>query len=254
MVPAAGLGRRLQPVTIAVPKEMFPIGRYPAIEWVLAEAVAGGCTRIAVITSPQKKVIESYFTGRLANRRQEFELSFFTQDEPAGLADAILQARGFLGDQPFAVLLPDDLFAGRPPLSVMAGVHARTGGCVIAIVEEPAQRASQYGHLQMTELEPGVFELDAIGERGGRDEEGSVLAGLGRYILSPAFLDYAASLSASGVQGELDDAVVLRAMLKANEPIHCVKVCGRRFDISTAGGFVAAWRSHADRSPDWSHR
>ncbi len=112
IIPAAGLGERLHPVTQVLPKEMFPVGRHPAIEWVIAEAVAGGCREIAVVISPRKQVIREYLTKYCSIASSLCELTFIIQSEPLGLGHALLLAKEFADGQPVAVLLPDELTAG----------------------------------------------------------------------------------------------------------------------------------------------
>lgn len=112
VVPAAGLGQRLRPITNVLPKEMFPIGAHPAIEWVMAEAVASGCREVAVVISPRKRIIKEYLTTCCPGLANICRLTFLIQPEPLGLGHALWLAREFCEGHPFAVLLPDDLVDG----------------------------------------------------------------------------------------------------------------------------------------------
>lgn len=180
-------------------------------------------------------------------------MRFYNQESPQGMAHAILQARELLAEDAFAVLLPDELFDGEPPLARLAEAQAMTAGTVIAVTRESRLRAARYGSLELRHVEDRLFELRGIGPRGRLPPGGPVLAGMGRYVLPPLFLEYAASLCGVGFDGEVDDAVVIQRMIDANEPVHCVEVPGRRYDTSTSDGFIAAWDAFSDREPQWSH-
>jgi len=243
VVPAAGLGQRLSPITKVLPKEMFPIGHYPAIEWVIAEAVASGCTEVAVVISPGKRILEEYLTSCCPDLMERCHLTFLVQPEPLGLGHALWLARGFCQGYPFAVLLPDDLMAGQPlALQQMAPVFESTGGAVFAITRELAENAHRYGRLELQPVDDRVYQVTAILPRTTPAKAASLLVGLGRYLFSPECLDYAAMLLDQPRTGELDDSMILQHMLDIGEPVHVVHVAGRRFDISTADGYIAAWQ------------
>ena len=137
VVPAGGLGQRLRPITSVLPKEMFPIGRHPAIEWIIAEAVTSGYTEVAVVISPHKRIIEEYLTTCCPGLTNLCRLTFLIQPEPRGLGHALFLTRGFCEGHPFAVLLPDVLVDGpQLPLLQMTTVFNDVGGAVIGIAEE----------------------------------------------------------------------------------------------------------------------
>jgi len=251
-VPAAGLGRRLRPITRVLPKEMFPIGHHPAIEWVVAEAVASGCTEVAIVISPRKRIIEKYLTTCCPWLVNRCHLSFLVQEEPLGLGHALWLARDFCQGRPFAVLLPDDLVDGpRLPLQQMAEVFEAFGGAVFAVARETAQCASRYGRLRLRRISERVYQVEAILPRTTPVGEKAVLAGVGRCLFGPEFLDYAAMLLDRPRAGELDDALILQTMLEAGDPVHGVHIEGRRFDISTPDGYIAAWQRFGKEGPIW---
>ncbi|MDR7465402.1 MAG: sugar phosphate nucleotidyltransferase [Armatimonadota bacterium] len=253
VIPAAGVGSRLRPVTEAVPKEMFPIGRYPAIEWVLAEAVASGCTEIAVIVSPAKRVIEEYLAEGCAGSAGAWRLSFLMQEEPRGLGHALLLARGFSEGQPLAVLLPDDIYdAAPPPLVQMAAEFAALGGAMFALAEEAGEHAGRYGRLDLRPLRGPVYQVNGVGPRGPAPAQ--VLVGAGRYLLVPEVLEHAARLAGEPRCGELDDGAILARMIAAGSPVHGFHVQGPRFDVSTPEGYVAAWQRFGKEQPVWESR
>jgi UTP--glucose-1-phosphate uridylyltransferase len=250
IIPAAGLGQRLRPITHVVPKELFPVGRHPAIEWISAEAVASGCVDIAVVINPGKQIIEEYLTTHCPDLTSKARFTFLVQPEPIGLGHALSLARNFCAGQPCAVLLPDDLIeAPRLPLRQMASVFEEKGGAVFAITQEPAANANRCGQLRLRQVGERVFKVEAILPRTASMGTGSVLLGIGRYLLSPSVLNYAATLSDELRTSELDDSAVFQYMLDIGEPVYAVHIEGTRFDISTADGYIAAWESFNGKKP-----
>ena len=240
------------PITNVFPKEMFPIGRHPAIEWVIAEAVASGCTDVAVVISPRKRIIQEYLTTCCPDLANRCCLSFLVQPEPLGLGHALLLAREFCEGQPFAVLLPDELVdSPYLPLSQMVTVFKAMGGTVFALTEEPAENASRYGRLHLRQVSGRIYRVEAISARTTPAKATSLLVGVSRYLLSPEFLGYAATLLDRSRAGELDDGMVLQHMLGAGEPVHGVHIEGRRYDISTSDGYTAAWQRFGRERPTW---
>ena len=239
---AAGLGQRLPPITNVVPKELSPVGRHPAIAWVVAEAVTSGCREIAVVISPGKGMIEEYLRTQCPGLTSKACFTFLIQPEPLGLGHALSLARDFCAGQPCAVLLPDDLIAApRLPLLQMASVFEERGGAVFAITEESAANAHRYGQLQLRQVGERVFKVEAILPRTVSTGSGSVFLGVGRYLLAPTVLHYAAILCERSPTGQLDDSAIFQHMLNIGEPVHAVYPEGRRYDISTSDGYMAAW-------------
>lgn len=252
VIPAAGLGQRLRPITIVVPKEMFPIGRYPAIEWVIAEAVASGCTDVAVVISPRKRIIKEYLTAYCPDLAKLCRLSFLVQPEPLGLGHALLLAREFCAGYPFALLLPD-LMVDCPQLPLLQVTRAfkAVSGVVFSLVQAKAENATQYAHLHLQHVSERVYKIEAISARTTPVGSASLLVGVGRSLWSPECLDYAAMLLDQTRTGELDDGIILQHILAAGEPVHGVHVEGRGFDISTPDGYIAAWRRFGRERPTW---
>jgi UTP--glucose-1-phosphate uridylyltransferase len=250
IIPAAGLGQRLSPITNLLPKEMFPVGRHPAIEWVISEAVASGCTDIMVVINPRKQIIQDYLINFCPYLANLCCLRFVVQPEPFGLGHAILSAREFCGANPFAVLLPDDLVEGPElPLPQMLDTFHSRGGVIFAVTQEPAESAGRYGRLQLRQLSEQVYEVEAILERSSLGGSTPHLAGVGRYLFSPEFLDYATTLWDQPRNGEFDDGVILQYMLAMGEPVHAVHIRGQRYDISTPSGYIAAWQRFGRERP-----
>ena len=179
VIPAAGLASRLSPVSEVVPKPLFPVGRYPAIEWVVAEAVANGCREIAVVINRAQSEIERYLRRRGREAGAGCRLEFVVQDEPRGFGHAILLTREFCANLPFAVLLPDDLLDGsRPPLEAMAEAFRKTGGAVFAVVS-----ATKGGPFRLRDLGGNLHRVEAIDKKSTFEKGEMALTGIGRYLL-----------------------------------------------------------------------
>jgi len=251
IVPAAGLGRRVSPISKVLPKEMFPIGSHPAIEWVIAEAVRSGCTDVAVVLSPSKRIIQEYLETCCPDLSARCHLTFLVQPEALGLGHALWLARDFCAGHPFAVLLPDDLVnSPELPLQQMETTFEAEGGAVFALVEEPAGNSTRYGRWQLRHVAGRAYKIEALLGRTAPVEDSALLLGIGRYLLSPECLDYAESLVGQSRIGELDDGLIFQHMVSAGEPVHGVHIQGRRYDISTADGYIAAWQRFGQQHPD----
>src|SRR5688500_14702488 len=209
VVPAAGLGTRFLPATKATPKEMLPVVDKPAIQYVVEEAVAAGLTDLLVITGRNKNTLENHFdrnleleaaleakgdTERLQRVREAgvaADIHYTRQGEPRGLGHAVLCAARHVGDEPFAVLLGDDLIDSRDPLlATMLDVRARYGGSVVALMEVPQEQVGLYGCAAAEPTgEDGVVRVSDLVEKPAPAEAPSNLAIIGRYVLSPAVFE-----------------------------------------------------------------
>jgi UTP--glucose-1-phosphate uridylyltransferase len=229
---------------------MFPVGLHPAIEWVSAEAVNSGCADIAVVIRPGKRLIEYYLTTYCPVLTSKVRLTFLIQHEPLGLGHALALAHGFCVGQPCAVLLPDDLIqSDELPLVQMASPFEQLGGTVMGVTKESAVNAGRYGRLQLRQVSQRVFKVEGILPRTASLTAEPVLLGVGRYLLSPAVLHYAAILREQSPTGALDDTAIFQHMLNIGEPVHAVCLEGRRYDISTPDGYMAAWKCFQEKTP-----
>ncbi|MCJ7808112.1 MAG: sugar phosphate nucleotidyltransferase, partial [Dehalococcoidia bacterium] len=202
VIPAAGLGTRFLPTTKSIPKEMLPLADKPLIQHIIEEAVASGIKQIIVITSSAKMAIEEYFKRNLAlesvlQEKGETELleglrristlaniSFIRQDQPLGLGHAILATREKIGNEPFAVFLPDDIFDTDPPLiKQMIDVYQRHRGSVIALRQVAKEDTVRYGIVKTDQVAERVYRILDMVEKPAPEEAPSNLAILGRYIL-----------------------------------------------------------------------
>ena len=246
VIPAAGLGTRFLPATKAVPKEMLPVVDTPVIQFVVEEAVAAGLDDVLMITGRSKRALEDHFdrvvelemaleakgdTAKLAAVQQSTHLAgvhYVRQGDPKGLGHAVLVAAEHVGNEPFAVLLGDDLIDPRDPLLAhMIKVQEREGGSVVALMEVPHDQISLYGCADVSG-EGDVVKINALVEKPPVDEAPSDLAIIGRYVLSPTvFAVLRETAPGRGDEIQLTDAL---QTLIAMEPVHGVVFRGRRYD------------------------
>ncbi|OHV32608.1 MULTISPECIES: UTP--glucose-1-phosphate uridylyltransferase [Pseudofrankia] len=278
VIPAAGLGTRFLPATKAVPKEMLPVVDRPAIEYVVEEASRAGLRDVLLVTSRSKKAIEDHFdrdaelelvlerkgdATRLERVRASNELGevhSVRQGAPRGLGHAVLCGAGHVGDEPFAVLLGDDLIDERDPLlPEMLAVQEQFGGSVVALMEVPEEMVSLYG-VATVDPEPvradGRYETVRIRdlvEKPPVAEAPSNLAIIGRYVLSPVVFDVLRRTGPGrGGEIQLTDALRELAMAadEAGEPVHGVVFTGRRYDTGDRIDYLKAIIRLACERPD----
>jgi UTP--glucose-1-phosphate uridylyltransferase len=266
VIPAAGLGTRFLPATKASPKEMLPVVDKPAIQYVVEEAVRAGLSDVLMITGRNKQAMIDHFDRnvelelaleakgdqeRLAQVRHASELAsvhYVRQGDPKGLGHAVLAAASHVGNEPFAVLLGDDLIDERDHLlEQMVEVQAREGGSVVALMEVPREQVSLYG-CAAVEGEPSgdVVRIHDLVEKPPVDEAPSNLAIIGRYVLSPGIFEVLRS-TGPGRGGEIQLTDALRTQIAA-EPVHGVVFRGRRYDTGDRLDYLkAVVRLAADR-------
>ena len=265
--PAAGLGTRFLPATKAQPKEMLPLVDKPIIQYGVEEAVASGVDNIILVTGRGKNAIEDHFdvsveletflqvrgkTELLAEIRKISNLinfSYVRQGEPLGLGHAVLVTRNLVGDEPFAVILGDDVIDAQPPaLRQMIDVFREVDGPVLAIERVPEEDVSAYGILDADEIRPGVYRIRDLVEKPPRQEAPSTLAIIGRYILTPDIFP-ALEATQSDRTGEIQLTNGLRRLLK-DRPIYGCEIDGVRHDTGNKLGFLKAVVYFALRRPD----
>ena len=258
VIPAAGLGTRFLPATKAVPKELFPVGDQPAIQLVIDEALGAGIDHIVVVSSRSKPALEAYFepddalvealeakgksdtAERLRAIGRDWRVSIVYQDEPKGLGHAVGCARDAVGDEPFAVMLPDELMSNSAVLAQMNGVCAATGGSVVAVVNVPRDQVSSYGVIDPAgELtSDGVIPVRDLVEKPAPEDAPSNFILTGRYVLTADAWDEIEALT-PGSGGELQLTDALRAQA-TRSPFHAVVADERRLDTGTPLGFLTA--------------
>ncbi len=266
--PVAGFGSRFLPATKASPKEMMPIVDKPLIQYAVEEAVAAGLTEMIFVTGRHKRAIEDHFDkayeieSELASRGKADLLElvrgilprhvsciYIRQSEQLGLGHAVLCAKPVLNDEPFAVILADDLIDGDPPtMKQMVEVFAREGRSVLGVQEVPRDQTASYGIVRSTRLDEHLESVEAIVEKPRPEAAPSNLAVIGRYVLTPRIL---ASLErvAPGAGGEIQLTDAIAALLK-EERVLAYRFRGTRYDCGSKLGYlqatVAFGRKHAE--------
>ncbi|RBP92942.1 UTP--glucose-1-phosphate uridylyltransferase [Cytobacillus firmus] len=267
VIPAAGLGTRFLPATKAQPKEMLPIVDKPAIQYIVEEAIASGIEDIIIITGRNKRAIEDHFdksvemelllqkSGKLEMLEEVREITnladihYVRQKEPLGLGHAILCARKFIGKEPFAVLLGDDIIDGEPPAMLqMIEQYSQTGASILGCSEVPLSEVNKYGIVGYSEQRGLLYKVDNLVEKPPAEKAPSAHAIIGRYILTPAIFDMLENGSPDS-KGELQLTDALHALLR-RENIYSYLIQGSRYDIGDKFGFLKASIDYALQRPE----
>lgn len=257
--PVAGMGSRFLPATKANPKEMLPIVDKPLIQYAVEEAIAAGITDLIFVTSYSKRAIEDHFDSnfelemRLAQKGKDELLKqvrniipkgvscvYIRQSEPLGLGHAVWCARDLVGDEPFAVLLADDLIDAREPcLKQMVGVHEATQGSVVAVQAIEPEESKKYGVIDASgrEFEQGYVKLDGIVEKPEPAEAPSNYGVVGRYVLSPNVFDLLEKTK-TGAGGEIQLTDAIAGLLP--EGVYARQFDGVRYDCGSKLGYLKA--------------
>jgi UTP--glucose-1-phosphate uridylyltransferase len=255
VIPAAGLGTRFLPVTKSMPKEMLPIIDKPVIHYVVEEAVESGIDDVLIITGRGKRAIEDYFDDapelrmhleRHGKSRQLEELRkisrfggihFVRQREPKGLGDAVLCAEKHCGDDPFAVLLGDDIMKDSTPCTKqLIDIFEKTGSSVIAVQNVPKEHLNRYGIVKGKECGANLLLLDDIVEKPRPEVAPSRFGSIGRYIFTPALFS-CLKHTPHGAGGELQLTDAIRLLLK-QEDVYAYLYQGKRFDTGDKLGYI----------------
>ncbi|MBX4267373.1 UTP--glucose-1-phosphate uridylyltransferase GalU [Clostridium estertheticum] len=257
IIPAAGLGTRFLPATKALPKEMLPIVDKPTMQYIIEEAVASGIEEILVITGRNKKSIEDHFDKSieleldLENKHKDILLKqvrnisnmvniyFIRQKEPKGLGDAINNARAFVGNEPFAVMLGDDIVDAKTPcLKQLMDCFEEKNTTILGVQEVERKNVDKYGIVDGTRLSDQVYKVDNLIEKPKVDKAPSNLAILGRYIITPEIFDILdKTLPGKGGEIQLTDAL---KTLIAQQDMYAYIFEGRRYDVGDKLGFLEA--------------
>jgi len=257
--PVAGLGTRFLPATKTVPKEMLPIIDRPLIQYAVDEAIEAGCDTLIFITNRYKHAVADYFDKAYeleqklerAGKQEQLGLIrhvlpkgvravFVTQTEALGLGHAVLCAKAIVGNEPFAVLLPDDLIwnRGDGALKQMADLNAATGASVIAVEDVPHEKTGSYGIVATDKFDGRKGHITQIVEKPKPADAPSDLAVVGRYVLSPKIFELLeATGTGAGGEIQLTDAI---AQLLTTEPVDAYRFEGTRFDCGTHLGLIEA--------------
>jgi UTP--glucose-1-phosphate uridylyltransferase len=268
VLPVAGLGTRFLPATKAIAKEMLPVVDKPLIQYAVEEARAAGIEEFCMVTGRGKTALIEHFdiafeleatlrerdkTEALATlsetRIEPGSVVSVRQQTPLGLGHAVWCARAFIGDEPFAVLLPDDLvLSDKPCLQQLAEVYQETGGNVVAVTEVPPEQTNRYGILKTGSDDGRLVEVTGLVEKPAPKDAPSNLSVIGRYVLMPEVITHLARMErGAGNEIQLTDGM---AKLIGNQPFHGLRYEGRRFDCGDKIGFLEAQIAFALKRPE----
>ncbi|NJE11018.1 UTP--glucose-1-phosphate uridylyltransferase GalU [Thermococcus sp. MAR1] len=256
VIPAAGLGTRMLPITKSMPKEMLPIVDKPVIHYVVEEAIKAGIDDILIITGKGKRTIEDYFDrsfeleyylrekGKLEELKQVEEIGemvdiyYVRQKKPLGLGDAILHAEKHVNGEPFAVLLGDDIIVSeKPGIGQLIEVAREKEAPVIGVERVPQELVSRYGIVEGVKIGDGLYRVNNLVEKPSPSEAPSNVAIIGRYVLFPEIFD-ALRETPPGKGGEIQLTDALKVLLP--QPMFAKEITGKRYDVGSRLGFVRA--------------
>ena len=257
--PVAGMGTRFLPATKSVPKEIMTLVDRPLIQYAIDEARAAGIKEFIFVTSRGKSALEDYFDNapelentlrkkgktdlldELKNTNMDSgAIAYIRQHKALGLGHAVWCARRLVHNEPFAVILPDDVIAAEKPcLQQMVEAHEETGGCMVAAMEVPAEKASAYGVIDVKEDMGSCVSVQGLVEKPAADEAPSNLAVIGRYILTPKVMQNLNRIK-SGSGGEIQLTDAIDAELREGRDVFGYRFRGQRFDCGSKAGFLQA--------------
>ncbi len=263
----AGLGTRTLPAAKSIPKVMLPVADKPAIQYVVEEAVAAGIEQVILVTAAGNQAIEDYFDTAyrleesLAARGKHKELAELhaikematvigvRQHAPLGTGDAVRTARSVVGDEPFAVFLPDDIIDGDPPaIRQLIDVQEKYEGEVVAVMSVPHAHVDRYGIVEGTPVAAGVQRLQRLIEKPPASEAPSNLAIVGRYVFTPAIFDFI-DRTPAGAGGEVQITDAINALAQEG-PVYSCEFTGTRYDMGDKVGYLTASIDLALKRPD----
>ncbi|MFP3357239.1 UTP--glucose-1-phosphate uridylyltransferase GalU [Planococcus sp. SIMBA_143] len=266
IIPAAGLGTRFLPATKAMPKEMLPIVDKPTIQYIVEEAIASGITSIIIVTGKGKRAIEDHFDhafelehilkeqGKLdmldsVLATSEVEIHYIRQKQPLGLGHAIWSARHFIGDEPFAVLLGDDIVQNDPPaLLQLIEQFEKTGSPVIGVKEVSEDETHRYGIIAPSKTEGPLMKVGHFVEKPKPGDAPSNFAIMGRYVLTPEIFRLLEEQEpGAGGEIQLTDAI---GKLNATRPVQAFAFEGKRYDVGEKYGFIETTIEFALQRPE----
>lgn len=267
IIPAAGLGTRFLPATKAQPKEMLPIVDKPTIQYIIEEAVAAGIQDIIIVTGRNKRSIEDHFDRSIElelelEKGEKLEtlemvrgiseianIHYIRQKEPRGLGHAILAARHFIGKEPFAVLLGDDVVVSKQPcLGQMIQIFNEYRTSILGVQTVPKEVVDKYGIIDGKQVDERVYKVRDMVEKPSIEDAPSNVAALGRYIITPEIFDFLETQDA-GKGGEIQLTDALKRLAK-EQAMYAYDFKGHRYDVGTKSGFMQANIEFALRSSE----
>lgn len=267
IIPAAGYGTRFLPATKALAKEMLPIVDKPTIQFIVEEALESGIEEILIVTGKSKRSIEDHFDSNIELERHlenkgklellekmksdpHINLYFVRQPYPKGLGDAVLQAKAFVGDEPFVVMLGDDLMMDDVPLTKqLMNVYDQTTASALAVMEVPHEDTHKYGVIAPEgEISDGIFNVDHFVEKPKPEDAPSNLAIIGRYLLTPEIFEILENQEpGAGNEVQLTDAI---DTLNKTQRVFAKRFDGKRYDVGNKFGFMEMSIEYALQHPE----
>jgi len=256
--PVGGLGTRFLPATMAIPKEMLPVVDKPLIQYAVEEAYAAGIREMIFVTGRHKRAIEDHFDTAFelesaleasqkhdllamvhAIKPDDMTCVYVRQPRPLGLGHAVLCAEPLVGDEPFAVLLADDLMLGQPPvMAQMVDAYAKVGSSILAVQDVPSHETKRYGIVDTQGVSGDLVVIKGLVEKPAPEVAPSTLAVAGRYVLNPSVFAHIRQQSAgAGGELQLTDGI---AGLMRDESVYAYRYNGARYDCGTQAGFLEA--------------
>ena len=256
--PVGGMGTRFLPATMAIPKEMLPVVDKPLIQYAVEEAYAAGIREIIFVTGRHKRAIEDHFDTAFelesaleasqkhdllamvhAIKPDDMTCVYVRQPRPLGLGHAVLCAEPLVGDEPFAVLLADDLMLGQPPvMAQMVDAYAKVGSSILAVQDVPSHETKRYGIVDTQGVSGDLVVIKGLVEKPAPEVAPSTLAVAGRYVLNPSVFAHIRQQSAgAGGELQLTDGI---AGLMRDESVYAYRYNGARYDCGTQAGFLEA--------------
>jgi UTP--glucose-1-phosphate uridylyltransferase len=269
LILAAGYGTRMLPATKVVPKELLPLVDRPALEYTVEELLESGIEHLIIVTSAGKRAVEDHF-GRVSDLEQLLELkgdterlhrirrtwqmadiSFVRQHEMGGIAHAVATAKRAIGNEPFVLVLPDDVIVADPPAtSQLLDVFDRNHASVVCVEQISPDRTQSYGIIDGNATETNVYRVKGLVEKPRPEDAPSNLAIVGRYVFTPAIFDAIENTSA-GASGELQITDAMSQLLE-REPLYAAIVDGHRYDTGQPLGYIEAGIELALSRPEYS--
>ncbi|GAB4074571.1 UTP--glucose-1-phosphate uridylyltransferase GalU [Barrientosiimonas marina] len=266
IIPAAGLGTRFLPATKAMPKEMLPIVDKPTIQYIVEEAIESGIEDIIIVTGKHKRAIEDHFDRNFeleytlkqkekydllekVNDISDVDIHYIRQKEPKGLGHAVWSARKFIGNDPFAVLLGDNIVESETPgLRQLIEQYEQTASSVIGVQQVPDEETNRYGIVDPDIKEDRRYKVNYFVEKPAQDEAPSNLAIMGRYVLTPKIFEHLDKHEiGAGGEIQLTDAI---QMLNQEQDVYAYDFAGKRYDVGEKFGFIQTTLEFAMKDPD----
>lgn len=259
IIPVAGLGTRFLPATKAIPKEMMPVCDKPVVQYLVEEAIESGIETIIFVTNKNKRAIADHFSrsreleslllrakksdllDKVKHIHTHAEFLYVTQEEPLGTGDAVMRARGLVGDEPFAVFYADDIVVapkGKPAIAQLMKVYERYGASVLGLVRVKRSQSYLYGMAKGKKIDERILRIDTLVEQPKPKDAPSAFASMGRHILTPKIFEHIPKINKTRGELKLTDAIARLA--NDEEGLYACELEGIWYDCGSKAGFLKA--------------